>query len=153
MIGVTGQNHRGAIELFGQHGAKQHMRPGGAAKGNPRLRPGENGAVMPVGAANGKIGCAGTIIAMPLQKLGKRLGRGVAPMRVAGYQGCRRRKMPQQPFTLIARPRRSRWQPRFNLDQHAALRQPVKPALDKCLFGRGTSTANSKNDKFHQISP
>ena len=94
MIGVARQNHRGAIKLFSQHRAKQHMWPGSAAKGNPLRRPVKNRAVMPVGAANGEVGHWNAIITLPLQKCCQRLGRGVTPVRITGNQRRRRRKVP-----------------------------------------------------------
>ena len=69
MIGVPSQDHSGTIELFGQHRAKQHMRPGGAAEGDPLLRPVKNRAVMSVSAANGEIGRRDTIVTISPQEI------------------------------------------------------------------------------------
>ena len=153
VIGVAGQNHGGAVKLLGKHGAEQHVRPGGAAKGDPGPRPRQHSAVMPVGPANGEIGRRATIVTMSLQQSGQRFGGGVAPVRITGDQRRRRRKVSEKTLAFVACPRRSRWQFRLDLDDLATLWQPVKPVPDKRLFRRSASTAHGKNDKFHRMTP
>ena len=106
MIGVTGEDHAGAVKLFGQHRAEQHMRPGGAAEGNASLCAVQNGRIMSVGTANGKADCRCAVITMLLQQCGQRRRGCVAAMRVAGNQRCGGGKLFQQTFALIARARR-----------------------------------------------
>ena len=72
-------------------------------------------------------------------------------MWVTGDKRCRGRNMAKQPFAFIACARRSSWQARVNLHNPAPLWQPAKPALDKCLFRHGPSTANREYHKFHLI--
>ena len=74
VIGMAGQNHHRAIQLLCQHRPKQHMRPGGAAKGDSGLRPVQNPVGMAIGAANGKIGGCHALVAIAFQHRRKRFG-------------------------------------------------------------------------------
>ena len=56
VVGVAGENHRRPVELFGQHRAEQHMRPCGAAEGDPGLGTLQQLLRMAVGAADGAAG-------------------------------------------------------------------------------------------------
>ncbi len=54
MIGVTGKDRCRAIELFGEHGARQQMWPGGAAEGDHEVGGGASSLVMPIGGTDQK---------------------------------------------------------------------------------------------------
>ena len=52
MIGMPGGDGLGPIELFGQHGAGEHVGPGEAAEGEFGVGAGEHGGVQAFGAAD-----------------------------------------------------------------------------------------------------
>lgn len=63
MIGTSGQNGRGAVDLFGQHGADQGVRPGLWAECETSLRSVQHRLIQPIGAADGEDQTPNTVIA------------------------------------------------------------------------------------------
>ena len=56
VVGVAGKYHRRPIELFGKHRPEQHVRPCGAAEGDPGLGMLQQLLRMAVGATDGEAG-------------------------------------------------------------------------------------------------
>ncbi len=52
MIGRTGKDRRGAVQLFGQHHPYQHMRPDHRPKAQHQIGPLAQGRINPIGSAN-----------------------------------------------------------------------------------------------------
>mgnify|MGYP001382730948 CR=1 FL=1 len=74
MIGMTSQNAGGAPQLFGQHGARQHVRPGHCAEGDQQISLAAQGIAMPIGGADVKARLAHAFIAPLAQQGGEFLG-------------------------------------------------------------------------------
>ena len=54
MIGATGEDRRGAVQLFAQHKPNHHVRPDHFAKGYGKIRPRAQRWINTVRAANDK---------------------------------------------------------------------------------------------------
>ncbi len=54
VVGRSGQDRRGAVELFGQHHPHQHMRPDHRPEPKHQIGPLAQGWINPIGAANDK---------------------------------------------------------------------------------------------------
>ena len=88
MIGRSGQDGHGPIQLFGQHGAGQGVRPGLGTKGQGRGRGLAHAFVQPVRPADGEDQTPFALITQPGDMVGEGArGIGLSPF-VAGDQVC-----------------------------------------------------------------
>jgi hypothetical protein len=77
---VPGKDRCGAEQLFQQHGARQQVRPGGAAKGQQQVCAGAFFGRMAIGCAQHKPTFTHTPVAPFLQATGQFLGREIAAL-------------------------------------------------------------------------
>ena len=90
VIGMTGKNRHGPVNLFGGHDSCQLMRPRHRSKRKRERRRGQKCGVQSVRAANDK-GGAGARGVPPLAKLG---GQAPACHRVCRFRRARQRQSP-----------------------------------------------------------
>ena len=79
MIGMACKNARCAIELFGEHRARQQMRPGGAPEGEQQVGFGTLFLGMAVGGADQELHFAHSVIAPAFEGRGEFLRREILP--------------------------------------------------------------------------
>ena len=82
MIGVTRDDAGGAPQLFGEHRARQQVRPSCTAEGEQQVRLLALGLAMPVGGTDQETRLANPAIAPLAKNFGKLFGGKIAPLLV-----------------------------------------------------------------------
>ena len=79
VIGMPRQNRGGAPQLLGQHGPRQHVRPGHVAEGDQQIGLGAHGIAVAIGGADQEARLAHALVAPVPEQRGEFFRRELAP--------------------------------------------------------------------------
>ena len=148
MIGMSCKNARRAVELFGQHRARQQVRPGRAAEGEQQVRLPALGLAMPVGGTDQETRLANPAIAPLAENFGKLFGGKIGPFLVerdgavrilgrrdlaAGVGQFGQFRIPRDPCQIAILPRATIW-------RSMRAQQPgsgIAPGSDLAVLAKG----------------